>query len=182
MIGSVVSVAIMNAVPGCACFLLHYTAPSFSSVHYVLDVFSRIVSDFLKVTFKMEIDIKDLEGMTLLPLGDGRMAYVDKSGKVEGRTLSILYVPSALLLIRSVLMWTSLRFISGSVYMYGLKEELLEDQFETSFVEGDIYEQSDVGERGSPEFVLTSMLQDQVKLVAYNFENFFLCFQTTDFH
>lgn len=56
--------------------------------------------------------------------------------------------------------------------MYGLKEELLEDQFETSFVEGDIYEPSDVGEGGNPEFVLTSMLQDQVKLVPYHFENF----------
>lgn len=28
----------------------------------------------------MEIDIKDLEGVSLLPLADGRVAYVDKSG------------------------------------------------------------------------------------------------------
>lgn len=54
--------------------------------------------------------------------------------------------------------------------MCGLKEELLGDQFETSLVEGDICDPSEVEEQGDPEFILTSMFPDQVSLGFYYFD------------
>lgn len=75
----------------------------------------------------MEIDIKDLEGATLLPLADGRVAYVDKS---------------------------------GTVYMCGLKEELLTGEFQPSLIESDIGEPSDAGHDDS-QFILPNIFPDQ---------------------
>ncbi|KAK3913551.1 Zinc finger X-chromosomal protein [Frankliniella fusca] len=78
----------------------------------------------------MEIDIKDLEGVTLLPLADGRVAYVDKS---------------------------------GTVFMCGLKEELLTNDFQQSLsVEGEIEESSEnTDEQVEAQFLLPNIFSEQ---------------------
>lgn len=54
---------------------------SFLHNHFeAISLNQKFVSFFNKL--KMEIDIKDLEGVALLPLADGRVAYVDKSGTI----------------------------------------------------------------------------------------------------
>lgn len=80
--------------------------------------------------FEMEIDIKDLEGVTLLPLADGRVAYVDKT---------------------------------GTVFMCGLKEELLTDEFQQSLtVEGDDAEPSDIiDQQEDAQFIVPDLFSDQ---------------------
>lgn len=77
----------------------------------------------------MEIDIKDLEGVTLLPLADGRVAYVDKS---------------------------------GTIYMYGLREELLADEFQASLVESIDEGPSDSGDQQvDAQLILPGIFSDQ---------------------
>lgn len=113
----------------------------------------------------MEIDIRDLEGVTLLPLADGRVAYVDKSGTNCFFNVSKLY--QLIVLFQSLLFNFLYTFSIGTVYMCGLKEELLTDEFQTSMgihrwgtVDGEPLDSSD--NPSDAQLILPTIFSDQV--------------------
>lgn len=105
----------------------------------------------------MEIDLKELEGVSLLPLPDGRFAYVDKSGMKPGS--------DTFFFLRFILYLSYQNNFSGTIYMCGLKEDSLSDELQSTLANEYVGELSDTGDQSETQFVMSNIFSDQVKCI-----------------